>query len=285
MKRGFITIAIGKKYASQAKYLALSAMLHCPHVLRAVITDCPSILTGYYDFIIPYTLDHGNPFMLKTRINLYTPFENTIYFDADSLIINTIDSYWEALDYRSFAYAGAFSKKGKWYFDIEKIIEDFDLSWIARFNSGMFVFDKSERANSIFSTAHDYLLHQEKYNLHINYFRGKMLPDEPFFAISLAKHNEKPYDDNKRFSRGIAGASDIHLDVIKGIAYFCSDNKEYVQPLVVHFFGFVGNRLYKRETNKLFWAFNQPFSMLFAKLIVFIRNIYRSFFAEENTNQ
>jgi hypothetical protein len=269
MQRGFITIAIGKKYALQAKYLALSAILHVPHIARAVVTDCPEILDSYYDFVIPYKSEYGNPFALKLRAHLYSPFEQTLFLDADTLIMNNIDSYWDALKSRSFAYRGFMATSGEWYFNIEEIIKQFDISWIPLFNSGMFLFDKSDEAKRIFDAAFDYM---QNGNLNIAFFRGTMLPDEPFFALSLAKNDEKPYEEeNERFSRALADAKDIHIDVIKGISYLRSAKGKYAFPLVIHFFGRFGRFLFWREKIKLFFYFSSPLTALLTNIFSIMR--------------
>jgi len=77
MLKRIFTIAIGKKYAKQAKYPSLSCMLNSPHTLRAVITDLPEMLKDFYDIIIPYN-NKDDPFSLKTRLYELSLFEKNI---------------------------------------------------------------------------------------------------------------------------------------------------------------------------------------------------------------
>lgn len=270
--KGMITIAIGKKYAIQAKYLAFSAMLHAPHCLRAVITDQHSILAPYYDIVIPYNPQYGDPFAVKTRLHLYTPFEKTLFLDADSLLVHNVDSYWEALEKRSFAYSGEMISGGEWYLDIGALIKYLDVPWIPKFNSGMFLFDKSEKAKNIFDTAFHYMENHE--GLDVPFFRGRMFPDEPFLAIALAKYDEKPFEDHGRFSRTLIGARKIHLNVIRGVAFFIK-NGQPVFPLVVHLCGRFGRFLFSREKRRLFFYFNPPISTLFTSIASFIRRFIK----------
>jgi hypothetical protein len=275
LQKGLLTIAIGKKFVSQAKYLAYSAMLNAPHVIRAAITDQPEELKKYYDIAIPYNPDLGNPFTEKTRLNLYTPFNKTLYIDADSLIIPPIESYWETLEKTSFVYAGDVINQGIWYLDIGKLIKQISVLWMPRFNSGMFLFKKDEKANAIFDTAYDYLINQKEKNLAVDFFRGTMLPDEPFFAIALAKHDVKPVDDHGRFSRTLIGADHIHVDVTKGFAFFVK-NGVPVFPLIVHFCGKFGRFLFFLESVKLYFYFNPPLSSLFTNISSLLRKLVKS---------
>ncbi|WP_010255503.1 hypothetical protein [Treponema primitia] len=272
IKKGLLTIAIGKKYITQAKYLAYSCMLHTPHTVRAVITDNPTLLSGYYDILIPYNPEYGDPFAAKTMLHRYTPFEKTLYLDADSLVMTGIDSYWEVLEDRSFAYTGELIKNGEWYFDIEKIMDKLSLPWIPKLNSGMLLFDTGEKSKAVFDTANDYMQNHDE--LAVPFFREKMLPDEPYFAIALAKQGETPYADHGRFSRTLIGADHIRLDSIKGFAFFIKKG-EQVFPQVVHFCGRFGQFFYLFEKIKLYFCFNPPVKVFFNGIFSVIRNIVK----------
>jgi hypothetical protein len=275
-KDGIITIAIGKKYISQAKYLAFSAILNAPHLPRAVVTDKPETLVNYYDVVIPYNPEYGDPFATKTRLHLYTPFEKTLYMDADSLVINNIGFYWEYLEDNSFVYNGSLITEGEWYFNIKETIEQIDVKWLPLFNSGMFLFKKDAITEQVFNIAYDYLIHQNERGMSIDFFRGKMLPDEPFLAIALAKNNIKPIEDYGRFSRTLINAEKIRIDVIKRFSFFYKDNK-FVFPLVVHFCGNFGNLFFLREKVKLFLHFNSPINRLSSSVFISIKKLFSQF--------
>jgi hypothetical protein len=271
-EKGLLTIAIGKKYIRQARYLAYSAILHAPYVLRAVVTDRPEMLSDLYDMAVSYNPNFGDPFSAKTRLHLYTPFTETLYVDADSLIINNFDSFWASLNERSFVYEGSLLHEGEWYFDINKIIRQLSLPWIPKFNSGMFLFKNDEAARAIFDAAFDYLSNQKEKKLGVDFFRGTMLPDEPFLAIALAQHGVKPTDDHGRFSRTLIGAKNIHVNVIRGFAFFKKNGKA-VFPLIVHFCGRFGRFLLFWESLKLSCYVNPPISTLAMKVLSLIRKL------------
>jgi hypothetical protein len=273
-EKGLLTIAIGKKYIRQAKYLAYSCMLHAPHVLRSVVTDKPELLADFYDMVIPYNPDYGDPFAAKTRLSLYTPFEKTLYADADSLVMHNPDSYWPSLNERSFVYVGALLHEGEWYFDITKIIRQLSLPWITKFSSGMFLFRNDETSKAVFDTAFDYLSNQKEKKLGVDFFRGTMLPDEPFLAIALAQHDVKPTDDHRRFSRTLIGAENIHVNVVRGFAFFKKNGKT-VFPLIVHFCGRFGRFLLFWESLKLYCYFNPPISTLATHILSMIRKLLK----------
>jgi hypothetical protein len=270
--KGLITIAIGKKHALQAKYLAYSCMLHTPNSIRAVITDIPDFLKGYYDIIIPYNPEYENPFTLKLKLYLYTPFDQTLFIDADSLVLHPIDMYWDFLTGHTFVYEGKILSEGFWYFDIEKTAKQIDVPWIPKFNSGMFLFKKDELSQSIFAAASNYLENGGGFD--IPFFREKMLPDEPFFAMALAKYALEPVKEYGRFSKTLIGAKKIHINILRGIGYFIKDDMP-VFPLIVHFCGRFGRFLLFWESLKLHVYFNPPVSTFVINAFSMIRKLFK----------
>jgi hypothetical protein len=279
-EKGLITIAIGNKYIKQAKYLAYSAMLNAPNIKLAVITDKPEVLARFYDIIVPYNPDYGDPFATKTRLHLYTPFYKTVFVDSDSLIMNNIDSYWETLDQNSLVYEGKLISKGDWYFDVANVIKQLDLPNIPKINSGFLLFKNDETAKSVFDVANDCLINQKEKGLNVDFFRGKMLPDEPFLSIAFAKHNIPPFQDYGRFSRCLNGISNLHIDVIKRVSFFIFYGRR-VNPLIVHFTGRFGQFLLFIESVKLFFYFNPPVRTAFLSVLALIRKIYKYFFVNK----
>jgi hypothetical protein len=247
--KGILTIAIGKKYVKQAKYLALSCMINTAHTTRAVVTDLPELLKDFYDIIIPWN-NQDDPFSVKTRLYELSPFENTLFLDADSLVYHPIDSYWNYLENDYYAYEGVKLTCGEWYYNIENICKLINVPWIPKFNSGMILFRKTEQAKQIFDTAYYYFVNHKKEGIDIPFFRGKNYPDEPALAIALAKHNIEPVDDNGCFSRTLIGAKKIKLNIKKNIAQFIKYDK-MVHPYVVHLCGRRNALYYMREKIRL----------------------------------
>jgi hypothetical protein len=274
--RGLLTLAVGKKYAKQAKYLAMSCMLHIPWIIRAVITDQDSLLSGFYDIVIPYKKEDGQPFVIKTLLNKYSPFEETVYLDTDSLVTGNIDSFRRFLETHSFVYEGKKFTKGFWYFDIQKVLKELNLLWIPKFNSGMFIFKKDSVSDAVFETANNLISGGEK--IAVDFFRGKMLPDEPFLAVALAMQGETPIDDGLeeygRFSHTLIGAEDVRINTVRGLAQF-KKNGKILHPLVVHFCGKFGGLFYLREKIRLFFCFNPPLYCLLEKIVSFAGKLCR----------
>ena len=252
--KGLITIAIGKKYVKQAIYLSKSCVLNTPEITRAVITNLPDLLKEYYNIVIPWN-NEDDPFSIKTRLYEFSPFDYSLFLDADSLVYNNIEEYWNYLEEKPYIYEGAKLTEGFWYFDIEKTRHLIQTEWIPKFNSGMLLFKKCEEAKNIFDIAYYYFLNHKKEGLEIPFFRGNHYPDEPSFAVSLAKNNIEPVEDYGHFSRTLIKAKKIKLNIKKKYTSIFKNGKT-MHPLVIHFCGRKGGLYYLKEKLPLFFNFN-----------------------------
>jgi hypothetical protein len=269
-KRGIITLAVGKKFVNQAKYLAYSCMLHCPEILRAIITDRNDDIKNLYDFIIPYD-KNADPFETKLLLNHYTPFQETLFLDSDTLVYGNIGYLFEYLNDQSFIYVGQCRTDGYWCYDIKSTAAKFNIPWIGQLNSGIFLFKNDETSSNIFEFAHS--LHEDVNELNISFFRRSMYSDEPFFGIAFGKYLQKPIEnDHGRIGRTIINKKHIRVNIIRGYASFIWKNK-ILFLAVVHFCDHAG--LYLREKIKLFLYIKTPLNYF---TIAFIANFVKIFY-------
>jgi len=247
-EKGILTLAIGKKFNIQARYLAYSCILHSPTLPRAIITDNCGYFNDLYDVIIQYTADMGDPFNVKLKLHNHSPFYETLFLDSDTLVYTDLNFMWNYFGEQSIVYAGNCRKEGEWYFkDIDKVLKYYDIPWIGQLNSGIFLFRKDEIGMNVLNYANE--LHENHGDIEIPFFRGKMLPDEPFLAISFGKYDQSPQkNDFGRLGRSLINTKNVRLDITKGIAKFIKSG-ELIFPSIVHFTG--DNRLYLKEKIRL----------------------------------
>jgi hypothetical protein len=101
-----------------------------------------------------------------------------------------------------------------------------------------------------------------------------MLPDEPFLAIALARLGIEPVEDHGRFSRTLIGAKNIHVNAVKGFAFFRKDGRA-VFPLIVHFCGRFGRFLLFWESLKLRLYCNPPIATFVMGLFSRLRKLLK----------
>ena len=247
--KGILTLAVGQKFNRQAKYLAYSCIVHSPTLPRAIITDNCKYFKELYDVIIQYTADMGDPFNVKLKLHNYSPFFETLFLDSDTLAYTDLRFMWGYLGDQSIVYAGDCRKEGEWFsIEIGEVLKYYDIPWIGKFNSGIFLFRKDETGIKVLNYAAE--LHEDHGDIKIPFFRRKMLPDEPFLAIAFGKYGQLPKRDFGRLGRSLLGTKDVKLDIIKGITKFIK-NGELVFPAIVHFTGDKRN-YYSEEKIRLF---------------------------------
>jgi hypothetical protein len=269
-KCGIITLAVGKKFVRQARYLAYSCMLHCPEILRAIITDRNDDAKNLYDFIIPYD-KNADPFETKLLLNRHTPFQKTLFLDSDTLVYGNISYLFDYLNDQSFIYVGTCRTEGYWCYDIKSTAEKFNIPWIGQLNSGIFLFKNDEISNNLFEFAHS--LHRDANRLNLSFFRLSMYSDEPFLGIASGKYLQKPIEnDYGRIGRTTINKKHIRINIIKGYASFIWRNKMLFLT-IVHFCDHA--ELYLREKIKLFLYIKTPLNYFMVAFIAdFIRICY-----------
>ena len=192
--QGYITLATGSRfYLEMAVNLLLSLKLNDPSRPVCLITDrTMAIPDAYKPFIDDLVYIEPKPGFFgclnKLRLNELTPYDETIFIDADCILVkNDMDRHWAKLSGPGFNVAGAKKTTGKWYdFSIDKVISELGIPYLVQMNSGVFYFRKGVQADNFFATALQ-LVDEHKHLLG-SFHRNKLqLADEPFIGAALGK--------------------------------------------------------------------------------------------------
>ena len=191
--RGFVTIATGAdKYYKLALNLLRSYRRHATDdVPFAIICDRETEETKEFDAVV--LMESANcSYMDKLLLYRYSPYDETIFIDADSLILANPSGLWEdffdaddvscygciyplSSDRAWFTYEGCGKYKG--------IIQH-----LINLHGGIYFFRKSARSRSIFERAIELAGEYSQYGF--RYFDKPA--DEPVLAMSLAIHHSCP---------------------------------------------------------------------------------------------
>jgi hypothetical protein len=256
---GVITIAIGeKRYINMAKMLALSLQQNAPGIKTAVVTDARETdFKGLFDIYIPYNKAYGHGFSQKLHLDKYTPFDETIFIDADCLVTHSLEYTKAFCAMHPFVVFGAPVNSGEWFMDVAAICKKFNVPSIPQFNGGLYYFKNSLIATAIFNTTRK--LMQPYTETGFLPFKGE-IADEPLIAVAMAINNVNAIDDEGKCMRtpiGIIGS--LNIDVLKQQCHFNKEGKQ-VNPAVMHFPGSYTDAFhYKREVVKLKLAYALPF--------------------------
>lgn len=254
MSHGVITLAFGKpKFIHMAKCLAKSLRRHDSDLPLAVVTDSTDVeLPDLFDFIIPYRPEYGLNLRQKMHLDLYSPFEETLFVDSDSLAVRSLDEFWEAFRNYDFGAVGhALVRRGIWdeYLDTDFILNHFNLTEVPKFNGGIYYFKHNEKADTVCNTARELMRDWER--LKFKPFRGEGPCDEALYGVAMAIHGISLNNmKEKGMYSPLSVIGSVECDVLGG---YCRFNKEgrIVAPSILHFATWTERYIYRRECLRL----------------------------------
>ena len=198
-RQGFVTIATGdEKYYILAFNLLRSYKLHCSEdkLPFAIICDRKNKYTEMFDDVV--ILEEASmSFMDKLLLYKYSPYEETIFIDADSLFIGSPEGLWD--DFKNADDISCYGaplplNSTKGWFTYEGCREYKEqIKFLISLHGGVYFFRKTERARKIFEKAIDLAENYSKYGF--NYFDKPA--DEPVMAMAMAIFQCQPYHEKQ----------------------------------------------------------------------------------------
>jgi hypothetical protein len=254
-ERGVLTLAYGhERFVEQARSLAHSLQMHAPHLPRTLVTDsADSEIRRQFTEIIPYRPEYGSGVRQKLFLDLYSPYEQTLFIDSDCLALGNLESFWSAFAGQRFGVPGyKYLQKGSTdpYLDVDHVLESLHLTSLPKFNGGAYYFSRSPEVTEFFATARGIL--ENWRTLRLCEFRRDGPGDESVYSVAMAVHHISPT------SMGSGGMwtpvgykGPLLLDALSGT---CSFEKEGMKlsPEVIHFPGeYIYSFAYARERARL----------------------------------
>lgn len=254
-ERGFLTAAYKNIiYAEQAVTLVLSARSKGLQLPFALVTDdiCYQYLRKknyltLFDEVIQGPDQQLYQFIGKLHSAIRTPFEDTIYFDSDCLIVRHADRIFETFSQHDFCVPGADMTSGVYYhMDIKDWLHKIELSYIPIFNAGVFRFNEIGKkmiydALIFMQTPEKYLIPRADGGLNEQIALG--------IAMSKAGLHPIPYLDDYHFSFFNAN-SPLELDLHKGICKFLKEGVER-NPWIFHYTPLYHASFYFSQSRKM----------------------------------
>jgi len=197
--RGFVTIATG----NDAYYQLAANLLHSYRLYAAddtpfaIICDRETEQTKAFDDVI--LMEEANcSYMDKLLLYHYTPYDETIFIDADSLILSDPSGVWDdfadADDVSCYGCRYPLDSDRAWFsYDGIGVYKD-KVSFLIDLHGGIYYLRKTERCRSIFEKAIELAGEYQKYS-----FKNFQNPaDEPVLALSMAIHHSIPCEKPAR---------------------------------------------------------------------------------------
>lgn len=199
---GYVTLAMGsQRYFDMACMLALSLRFHDPARRICLIHDrnisLPPHAAAVFDDHVEIPVDEtyfgcAN----KLRVGRLSPYDRTMFVDADCLLAKSdIARVWINHTGQFFNMTGDVRTSGQWnVLDIAKACAQFDVPYVVQMNSGVFYWERGDKAEAFFAYLNDlyatqrHTISQSHRNVRNQY------NDEPFFGIGMGRFGLRPLE-------------------------------------------------------------------------------------------
>ncbi|HET6159456.1 MAG TPA: hypothetical protein VFE34_14005 [Dongiaceae bacterium] len=241
MSAGLITIAYGPyKYIRMAEALALSYRRWNPKLPFCVVTDAANAerLSGYFDVVRIVDPSYGKGVAQKLCVDRYSPFDETLFVDSDCVFYRDPALAWNAYATDDFVIKGwrylSREDQHENVGNLATLLQQTGISRIGSFNSGMFYFRKSERANRLFDTSRE--IYERRADLAFKPFKNAPVAHEPVLAIAMEMCGIgfSPWDPTTGMETWISMRNMQTVNVLKGDSRVTKHGKA-VSPAVIHY--------------------------------------------------
>jgi hypothetical protein len=248
--RAVVTLAVGKPvYLQLAVNLARSfAWWHRSDDIRfAIATDVPDRIPPDLRAQVIALRDgeFGTGFTPKLYLDRFAPAERTLFLDADSLCVGSVEPLFEQFAGRPVSVIGGTIAAGEWFGDVARICHHFGLPALPKFNGGVYYIERGPRSTEVYDTARALEPHYD--TLGLVRLRGR--PNEELLvAIAMAIHGLGGIpDDGTLMAEPLNFACGLSVDVLGGRALLRNTpgHPRYqpswplleARPRIVHFLG------------------------------------------------
>ena len=259
--RGTLTLAFGKpRYIEMAKSLARSLILHDPTLMSAIVTDSTDPeLADLFTYRIDLRHELGSKARQRMHLDLYTPFDETLFIDSDSLAVRSLDSFWTAFQAVPFGVCGVRTGETGESLDNPFLLDHFDVTTLPKFSGAIYYFKRSPESAALFTTARDLLLQaSERQSTDSNHLSNTLsnildddLCDEAFYSIAMAIHG---LTATNMGGGGMWTAIDstirLALDIPNSICTIVRRGGVFA-PDILHLSAFTESLFYLRECSRL----------------------------------
>lgn len=190
--RGYLTMAVGKpRYVEMAVDMALSLREHTELPIAIAVDEslAPGVRERYgsvFDAIVLVPDRFLDGRALKYGTAAATPYDETMFVDADCLVLSSLDGLWSVLDDADMAMVGGHltlsDDENHHGFSTRTLMRRFALERYLKTNSGLFCF-RREPGLRIMEECLECYLHEARPRLRWSLLFGRWLGDEIAFGV------------------------------------------------------------------------------------------------------
>ncbi|HUF74649.1 MAG TPA: hypothetical protein VMM35_00155 [Longimicrobiales bacterium] len=190
--RGYLTMAVGKShYLEMAVDMALSLRAHTSHPIslaadQALAAEAETRYPSVFDSVVLLERRFLAGRALKYGTAAATPYEETIFVDADCIVLASLDCLWGVLESTDMAMVGVQlgidQDQNHHGFSTRDLMQRFGLERYLKTNSGLFCF-RRESTLAVMEECLECYLHEARPQLRWSILTGAWLGDEIAFGI------------------------------------------------------------------------------------------------------
>jgi len=231
----------------------MSIKLHSPGLSLALVTDSTKPgLKKVFDHIIPVDKSFGTGLVQKIHLDRYSPFDETIFIDADCTIIEPIEHLFDQFAKR-FVSSLSFREDGREdltvFGDVESLKRKLELKTVFNLHGGLIYFIRSSTTTEVYDTARALLPRYDE--LGLQRLAGEE-NDEPLLALAMAKYGQATLTrDGSRIVTPLKHSGVFRIDVLNQTCHL-RWGEHFFEPSIIHWTRhFIGHFHYRREARKL----------------------------------
>ena len=203
---GYVALALDdRRYLDIAANLALSVRRLENRPISIIVnqkTGFNSAYDGLFDQVITAPDDPTiRGAMNKVRLFDLTPYDRTLYVDADCLLFSPrIEFFWRKYRDHPFAVEGHKQSSGPVFScslgvkDAGALCKLFDLPFITVFNAGVMYFERTAASKAVFDKVREIYNGPQRDAVSYTYKHAGEYADEPFFGVALASLGIAPFE-------------------------------------------------------------------------------------------
>jgi hypothetical protein len=202
--RGYLTMAVGKlRYVEMAVDMVLSLREHTELPIAIAVDPVldPLVAERYSNVfdqvvLVPQRFLDGRA--LKYGTAAATPFDETMFVDADCIVLDSLDGLFSILESTDMAMVGerltSSQDQNHHGFSTRTLMRRFDLDHYLKTNSGLFCF-RREPGVQIMEECLECYLHEARPRLRWSLLFGRWLGDEIAFGIVGGRRGISTFPD------------------------------------------------------------------------------------------
>ncbi|CAN5869418.1 hypothetical protein BH10CHL1_BH10CHL1_45830 [soil metagenome] len=263
--KSVLTIASGKLfYLNMAVALARSFLLwngdnDIDFILATDIPHAvPNDIQSKIDVLELLPNEYGKGFSPKLHIDQFSKTDQTLFIDADCLVVSSLLPVFERFSGYAVATVGDMHSSGEWFGNIAARCRNFNVSGVPVFVGSLYYFERGPTSAAVFATARSLEIRYDE----IGMIRLRHRPnEEPLISLAMALHHQLPIlDDGSIKADAMHFPSYLDVDVFAGNAYFKNDQRLVfktsslyeARPIIAHLNdSFAEHTPYTREAYRL----------------------------------